>query len=231
MEADIVAAVENEAVEGVVVEDVKNTVDASTLKNTQSPSAIEEKHDRKLVEDDIRLFVGEQNQQKEPTKDDEVDIEIVTNKVMEVSTEAPQNNGDGGKLSVDMPQPSQDHTIPGHSNVCIKKRRNVHILIFDKREILPRKSKTKAYEYLKNIARGLSATANPGNRRRVHRKRVIRNLRGNKSSPIRKRIGGKRPVVRRTKIGVRHSLMSISSGMSGITGSSYVSSRSNDRFA
>lgn len=230
MEADIVAAVENEAVEDVVVEDVENTVDASTLNNTQSPSAIEEKHDRNLVKDDVRLFVGEQNQQNEPTKGDEVDIEKVT-KVMEISTEAPQNNGDGGKLSVAMPQPSQDYTLPGHSNVCIKKRRNVHILIFDKREILPRKSKTKAYEYLKNIARGFSAAANAGNRRRVQRKRLIRNLRVNKSSLSRKRIGGKRPGVRRTRIGVRHSGTSISSGMTDITGSSNVSSRYNNRFA
>lgn len=229
MEADIVA-VEDVAVEAVAVENVENTADDFALKNTQAPSDGGENHECKQVDDDIKLNPDEQNEQNKPSQGDEIVFNKVP-KVVEMLTETPQNSGDGGSLSTEMPKHSEDHTNPGHSNVCIKKRRNVHILIFDKREILPRKSKTKAYEYLKNIARGFSAAANAGDRRRVQRKRLIRNLRGNKSSPSRKRKGGRRPAARRPRIGVHHSGTSMSSGMTDITGSSKVSSRYNDRFA
>lgn len=225
----------NVVVENVAVENVEHTVDSSALKDTLEPSDIVENivtniSDCKQVDDNIRPFSDVPNLENKPYKDDEIDIDKVA-KVMEISTEAPRNSGDGGSLSAEMPKHSEDYTNPGHSNVCIKKRRNVHILIFDKREILPRKSKTKAYEYLKNIARGFSAAANAGDRRRVQRKRLIRNLRGNKSSPSRKRTGGRRSAARKPRIGVRHSGTSLSSGMTDITGSSNVSSRYNDRFA
>lgn len=223
MESDTVAA----AVENVTVDDVENAANSSTLKKT--PLVIEEKGDKKLSNDVISVVADEQNQQNEPTKEGEINLDKVTN-VTEIPTEAPQNSGDGGNLSVAMPQHSESHTSPGHSNVSIKKRRNVHVLVYNKREILPRKSKTKAYEYIKNIARGLSAAAHAGYRRRVQRKRLTSNLIRNKTSLPRNRDGYRRSTVSRPRIGIRHSGTSISSGLTHITGSSNASSRYNDRF-
>lgn len=219
-------AIEDAVVEDAAVEDVENIANASALNNTQPQLNVEENSDSKQVDDEIRPFADEQNQQNEPSKEDDK-----VTKVMEIFTDAPQNSGDGGNLNVEMSKHTENHTNPGHSNINIKKRRNVHILIFDKREILPRKSKTKAYEYLKNIARGFSAAANAGDRRRMQRKRLMRNLRANKASPSRKRNDERKPPAKRIRIGVRNSGTSISSGMTDITGSSNVSSRYNDRFA
>lgn len=217
METDIVAAIDD-----VAVDDVENTADTSAL-NAQAPSIIEEKFVKKVV--GSRISAGDQNQQ---TEDDEIDLDKVA-KVVEISTQAPQNNGDGGNLSVEMRQHSEDHVNPGHSNVSMKRRRDVHISIFVKREILPRKSKTKAYEYLKNITRGIPVASNAGDRRRVQRKRLIRNVRGNKSSLSRKRNGERRPPVRRLKVGIRRSGTTISSVSTDVTGSSGASSHYNAR--
>lgn len=223
MESDTLAA----AVDNVAVDDVENAANFSTLKKT--PLVIEEKGDKNLSNDVISVVADEQIQQNEPTKEGEINLDKVTN-VTEIPTEAPQNSGDGGNLSVAMPQHSESHASPGHSNVSIKKRRHVHVLVYNKREILPRKSKTKAYEYIKNIARGLSVAANAGYRRRVQRKRLTRNLIRNKTSLPRNRDGWveslnrKRSTVSRSRIGICHSGTSISSGLTQITGSSNASS-------
>lgn len=252
MEADIEAeeevAVEDVAVKNVPVEDVavenmledmaldtdENRDDASASENLLAPLDTEENNDSKQVDVDI-VSLAEQIQQNEPSEENATDliflsspIETSITKVMEISKEAPQISSDGGITSGEMPKYSEDNSKPGHSNLRIKKKRNVRIFIFEKREILPRKSKTKAYEYLKNIARGFYSGAIAGDRRRVRRKMSVANVRGFKFSS-QKHNGGRSPTARRSRVAVRHSSTGTSSGMPG-SSSSDVSSRYNYRF-